>query len=275
MRNKYKNKIPNDKYYTPIDLAKYCIDKTYEIIGKENITEIIELSAGNGSFSLQIPNCIAYDILPEHESIIKQDFLKLQISYKRGRLIIGNPPFGGKGFSNLCEVFYKKSISICDYISFILPSSYFENKNLLYEFDLKYSKNLQDKYIFTDRVVKCCFNIYKRPKNNMFNNKPHYNISKYIKIVRSDSLNYNYYKNYDLLVNGWGNVGIITHNDKYVKIFKIIIDNKWNYKNKVLDILKNFNYKEYLKFRSVSILNIKKDDFFEIIEKELKLNKKD
>ena len=31
------SKIENDKYYTPVDLAKYCIDKTFEIIGKENI----------------------------------------------------------------------------------------------------------------------------------------------------------------------------------------------------------------------------------------------
>ena len=69
------SKIINDKYYTPIDLAKYCIDKTYEIIGKENITEIIEPSAGNGSFSNQL-NCIAYDIEPECDGIIKQDFYK-------------------------------------------------------------------------------------------------------------------------------------------------------------------------------------------------------
>lgn len=35
-------KIENDKYYTPVDLAKYCIDKTFEIIGEENITDIKE-----------------------------------------------------------------------------------------------------------------------------------------------------------------------------------------------------------------------------------------
>ena len=29
------NKIENDKYYTPIELANYCIDKTIEIIGAE------------------------------------------------------------------------------------------------------------------------------------------------------------------------------------------------------------------------------------------------
>ena len=86
-------KIINDKYYTPIDLAKYCIDKTYEIIGKENITEIIEPSAGNGSFSNQL-NCIAYDIEPECDGIIKQDFLTTELEYNKGRLIIGNPPLG-------------------------------------------------------------------------------------------------------------------------------------------------------------------------------------
>lgn len=30
-------KIDNDKYYTPIDLAKECINKTFELIGIENI----------------------------------------------------------------------------------------------------------------------------------------------------------------------------------------------------------------------------------------------
>ena len=56
------NKLHLDKYYTPKELAKYCINKTYEVIGKENITEIIEPSAGSGSFSLQIPNCMGKDI---------------------------------------------------------------------------------------------------------------------------------------------------------------------------------------------------------------------
>ena len=86
-------KIKNDKYYTPQNLAKRLIEKTFEIIGKDNITEIIEPSAGNGSFSNQL-NCIAYDIEPENENIIKCDFLSLRMLYKKGRLFIGNPPFG-------------------------------------------------------------------------------------------------------------------------------------------------------------------------------------
>lgn len=46
------SKITNDKYYTPIDLAKQLVDTTNEILkqnGVENISEIIESSAGNGS----------------------------------------------------------------------------------------------------------------------------------------------------------------------------------------------------------------------------------
>jgi hypothetical protein len=35
-------KIENDKYYTPKELSKYCINKTFELIGKENITDIID-----------------------------------------------------------------------------------------------------------------------------------------------------------------------------------------------------------------------------------------
>ena len=35
-------KIKNDKYYTPKDLAKYLINKTIEIVGTNNITDIIE-----------------------------------------------------------------------------------------------------------------------------------------------------------------------------------------------------------------------------------------
>ena len=44
-------KIENDKYYTPMVLANKLILKTYEVLISENITEIIEPSAGNGSFS--------------------------------------------------------------------------------------------------------------------------------------------------------------------------------------------------------------------------------
>ena len=149
-------KIELDKYYTPKDLAKYCIDKTLDIIGMENVTEIIEPSAGNGSFSSQLENCIAYDIAPESEGIIKQDFLQLEIPYKKGRLIIGNPPFGSR--NTLAVKFYKKAVNLGDYISFILPISQFNNSQKMYEFDLIHGEDLGLKD-YSGIPIRCFFNI--------------------------------------------------------------------------------------------------------------------
>ena len=115
-------KIKLDKYYTPLEISKYCIEKTFEILKGEEISEIIEPSAGAGSFSNQIENCIAYDIKHEGENIIEQDFLTLDLSYKKGRMFIGNPPFGPG--SNLARKFLIKCAKLGDYISFILPLSF-------------------------------------------------------------------------------------------------------------------------------------------------------
>ena len=159
-------KIELDKYYTPLETAKYCIDKTFEIIGRENITEIIEPSAGAGSFSLQIPNCIAYDIKPDHDSIIEQDYLKLELEYKKGRLIIGNPPFGKAGKRGGYKTFFVQSVKQCDYVAFILPINQLNNTKFLYEFDLIYSENIGN-MPYSKIPVHCCFNIYKKPINGI------------------------------------------------------------------------------------------------------------
>ena len=43
-------KINLDKYYTPVKLANYCYGKVIELIGEENISDIVEPSDGNGDF---------------------------------------------------------------------------------------------------------------------------------------------------------------------------------------------------------------------------------
>jgi hypothetical protein len=141
-------KINFDKYYTPPSLAKYVFDKTIEIIGDNNITEYLEPSAGGGVF-LKLFNkpFSAYDIEPENEKIIKQDFLTVNLEYKKGRLIIGNPPYGDR--NTMAVKFYKKSINLGDYIAFILPSSQYNNNNQMYEFDLLHSELVSNEE-FTD-----------------------------------------------------------------------------------------------------------------------------
>ena len=80
------SKIENDKYYTPPDLAKYCVEKAKEIIGEDNITEYIEPSAGAGVFLDYLDKPYrAYDIEPEDKRIIKADWLAVDLEYKKGR----------------------------------------------------------------------------------------------------------------------------------------------------------------------------------------------
>jgi len=87
-------KIAFDKYYTEDTIAEKCVNKTYELLGKE-FTRVVEPSAGGGSFLKFLPNTTqAYDILPEAENIIEQDYLKLELPYLDNSIVIGNPPFG-------------------------------------------------------------------------------------------------------------------------------------------------------------------------------------
>lgn len=90
-------KLKDDKYYTSPELAKYCVEKTKEIIGKDNITEYIEPSAGTGVFLNYFEKPFsAYDIDPKDKRIIKADWLSLELPYKKGRCTISNPPFSKK-----------------------------------------------------------------------------------------------------------------------------------------------------------------------------------
>jgi len=174
--NNYKNtnRLEEDKYYTSNEDAQYCINIARRMLKGEKISEVVEPSAGNGVFSKKIKNCIAYDIEPEDESVIKQDFLKLDIPYKKGRLFIGNPPFGNR--NSLALKFYKKCIKLGDFIAFILPISQLDNQQKAYEFDLIYSEDLGKRY-YTDRKIHCCFNIFKRPVEGLHDSPPNYSLT--------------------------------------------------------------------------------------------------
>ena len=256
-------KIELDKYYTPIDLAKYCIDKTFEVIGEENITDIIEPSAGNGSFSNQL-ECVAYDIEPEHENIIKQDYLKLEVEYKHGRLVIGNPPYGR--CMNLAQKFYKKSIQIGDYIAFILPISQLNNTQSLFEFDLIHSEDLGE-CEYSDRKLHCCFNIYKRPTNGL--NKQQRVKLKDIKIVRQDSKQYNEITDYDVRMCYWGNGSagkILKDGERYSAEYKIIVLND-EVREDVVRVLSEVNWFDEL--NKISMLKIQQFHIHNLLKREV------
>lgn len=83
---------------------------------------IVEPSAGNGSFSKQIPNCIALDIEPEDDSIIKGDFFSYVAPQIYPILVVGNPPFGEQ--SSLAIKFFNYAATFADTIAFVLPKSF-------------------------------------------------------------------------------------------------------------------------------------------------------
>jgi predicted RNA methylase len=154
-----------DKYYTKPEIAKKCIDLVQENYYIENFDNIIEPSAGNGSFSNQIPNCKAYDLVPEHKSIKKQDFLKLK-NPKGTTLIIGNPPFGRQ--SSTAKSFITKSCSFANVIAFILPKSFKKisfQKTFPLEWHLTYELNLPNNSFTVDNNehdVPCIFQIWEK-----------------------------------------------------------------------------------------------------------------
>lgn len=258
-------KIENDKYYTPPELAKYCFDKTIEIIGYNNITDIIEPSAGDGSFSKLWPFCTAYDIEPEHPEIIKQDFLELNLPYKKGRLFIGNPPYG-RGM-DLAIRFFKKCVEFGDYISFILPISQLNNSITLYEFDLIYSEDLGKKN-YSDRDIHACLNIYKRPEKGL-NSKPSVKM-KDITILRQDRKGYDEFMDYDIRLVYWGSgcAGrILSPTDKkYSGEYKIIIHNE-KLKDRIKEVISTTDWKEEL--NTIAMIRIKQYHIFELLKRNI------
>lgn len=235
---KNSNKLHLDQYYTPDDVAQHCIDTSFSIIGKDNISCVIEPSAGTGVFSSKIHNCIAYDIEPKADSIAQADFLSLIIPYTQGTLVIGNPPFGSRG--NLMQKFCKHSFTFADYVAFILPVNQMNNTTSIYEFDLIHSEDLGVKE-YSDRKVHCCFNIYKRPKNGL-NNKPDYKTE--VIEVREVIKNQNPKRNrelgdfqYDIAICAWGAIGKECKEGQYAKTFYIKIKDVLHfdyYKNLIL-----------------------------------------
>lgn len=250
-KNQNSNKIHLDKYYTSDKTAEYCIDIVRRVFKDEKITEVIEPSAGSGAFSEKINNCIAYDIEPENNSIIKQDFLKLDIPYKKGRLFIGNPPFGAR--LNLARKFMKKCYLTGDYIAFILPISQYNNKYYFYEFDLIYSEDL-GKLDYSDRKIHCCFNIYKRPEKGVENKKKKYQFKDFVlyddhnlTTLSSPAVKIYEDKSYDFKICAWGEKcgKIISKNEKYKKEIIFVIKNK-DIKEKIYYVISKLELETFL-----------------------------
>ena len=258
-------KIELDKYYTPKYLAEYCVNKTKEIIGEENITEWLEPSAGSGNFLDYLgDNYLAYDIAPEDDRIIKRDYLELDLEYKKGRCTIGNPPFGDRK-NNLVKKFLEISVKFSDYICFILPIRQYKNSMSFYKFNLIYSEDL-GVLKYSDVPIHCCFNIYKRPKNGLNHSKPNYNL-KNVEILEHHRTNNPLLKDvFDYRICSFGaSIGKKCTPNTYCKELCFIINK--TYKERVIKLLEETNFKK--EFPSVSTPYIASWQVYKYIKEQI------
>ena len=256
-------KIVNDKYYTSQELAEYCVHKTEEVIGIDNIIEYLEPSAGGGVFLDYLKqNYRAYDIEPEDIRIQKQDFLTLNLPYKKGRCIIGNPPFGDRK-NNLVKKFCNKCITLGDYVSFILPIRQYKNTMTFYEYDLIYSEDLGISS-YSNIPIHCCLNIYKKPRDKL-NDKPNYQL-KQVKIQEHHRTNNPLLHDFDFRMCSFGaSIGKECKPNTYCKELCFTIND--NIKNKVINVLKNTDYKK--EFPSISTPYIASWQIYKYIKEQI------
>lgn len=234
-------KLENDKYYTDPELAEYCVKRMREIIGEENITEYIEPSAGAGVFLDYFDKPFrAFDVKPEDTRIIKADWREVNIDYKPGRCVIGNPPFGRR--NTLAVQFYKKAIQVGDYIGFILPISQLKNNQQMYEFDLVSSDDLGVRE-YSGRKIHCCYNIYRRPANGL-NKKKTYKLKDVeIKEFRSKKKSLESTEEFDLRICFWGAAmgKVVKAKGTYSHEMGIKILNE-KYKNEIIRIFREVDW---------------------------------
>ena len=192
LSNKY------DQFYTKEDCSVMCLTNLKNFIDINNFDIVIEPSAGTGSFNKAFRNVfpnyqgkfISYDIDPKANDIIKQDYLKLDISDFKDKnvLVIGNPPFGQN--SKLAKLFIKKSCEYANIIAFILSSSFKKNTmnncfNLFFHKEQEFEIP-EDAFIVDDKIhnVDCIFQIWKKKISKRKIKKKNYESTKfkYVKV---------------------------------------------------------------------------------------------
>jgi predicted RNA methylase len=157
-----------DKFYTIPTIAEKCLQKIGDMYSWSDWDIVVEPSAGNGSFLTRIPtnNCIGIDICPEHNDIIKQDFLTyLPPANLQKILVIGNPPFGR--VSSLAVKFFNHAANWANVIAFILPRTF-------RRISVQNKLNTNFKLVFDEDIpmypcsfeppmmAKCCFQVWEK-----------------------------------------------------------------------------------------------------------------
>ena len=188
-----------DKFYTLATVSSGVVSLTLKYLNLDpNEVLFIEPSAGNGSFSNEVSKrgykVLAYDIEPEHPSILKQDFLTLEINKKLLQekygadtvfVTIGNPPFGFA--CSQAIKFFNKCAEFSSCIAFICPKTFRKpsvHNKLNKNFHLVQEYEIPDKSFIKDGEIKsvpCVYQIWQYQSQLRPVKAGHLN--KYLKIV--------------------------------------------------------------------------------------------
>jgi predicted RNA methylase len=159
-----------DKFYTVGTVVEKCLTTINSHYPWDTWRLVVEPSAGNGSFYLKIPtkNKIGVDIYPEHDDIIKQDFLTYSPPKGRGKiLVVGNPPFGR--VSSLAIKFFNHASKWADVIAFIVPRT-FRRVSVHNKLNRNFHLLLDEEIPMTPcafqppMMAKCCFQIWEKKR---------------------------------------------------------------------------------------------------------------
>ena len=137
--SKIKDKF-EDKYYTPTDVAKECVEFFDKTLADNNIDTsdclYIEPSCGDGSFARHLKDPLCLDINPHYPGALTRDFLTWTPDNQNTPLLfIGNPPYGWGNKLSLNffqRIFYMfKAQYPVKAVGFVLPAG-FTQKHTVY-----------------------------------------------------------------------------------------------------------------------------------------------
>jgi hypothetical protein len=108
-----------DKFYTKPDVVKELVKDIHTYVAVDSMKDlVIEPSAGDGVWIPHYEGIVAYDIQPEDDKIIEQDFLELELDEDKPIHFVGNPPFGScsslaiKFIQHMCSCPVTQTISL-------------------------------------------------------------------------------------------------------------------------------------------------------------------
>ena len=186
-----------DKFYTKEQVSRECLKYITDNIDCSEFKIVIEPSAGAGSFSnlfsefFPDADVYAYDIEPQKNTILQQDFLELNtVDFKESScLVVGNPPFGRQ--SSLAIKFIKKVCEFSSGFCFILPLSFRKDSmkaSIDARFHLIFEKQLEkNSFIVLDKEhdVPCVFQIWIKKKKRRIQKKKY--VPRYFDYVKKDN----------------------------------------------------------------------------------------